>query len=157
MAAKKDDHQTLRVLIHSEDKRGNVYTLDEPYGLVAWYCGKRVCVPRGFESDGASVPRFFWRFVFPSSDTRALRAAFIHDYIYRTHPYGWTKGDADRLFLAELLVGGVEPRAAYRAYIGVKYFGWWSWWKGGKTARHGVASRAKTEPERTNTDEGREK
>ena len=125
------EHNGVKVIVHTEDKRGNVYTLCNQ--LVIWYANKRICVPRGFESDGASVPRFFWRYVFPSSDPAALRASIGHDYVYRTHPDGWKKSDADKMFLGTMLVDGVSPKRAYRAYCGVKYFGWWSWWKGGKS------------------------
>jgi len=107
--------------VHKEDARGNVYTLREPIT----YAG--LTVPVGFESDGASVPRFFWRAVFPPGDTRALRAAFIHDYIYRTHPEGWTKAQADRLFRDLLVADGIPAWRANLAYYGVKFFGASSW------------------------------
>ena len=55
----------MLVDIHKEDKRGNVYTMREPGGLGIVWRGKCFLVPYGFESDGASVPRFFWRLIFP--------------------------------------------------------------------------------------------
>ena len=114
-----------------EDEQENVYVLREPGGLTVDWRGKRVTVPYGFRSDGASVPRFFWRWVFPPGDTRALRAAFVHDWIYRTHPDGWTKAEADQLF-CELLIGdGMPERFARRAYWGVRLFGGDSWHQGG--------------------------
>ncbi len=60
--------------IHTSDEMGNVFTLREELS----YGG--LTVPAGFESDGASVPRFFWRIVFPPGDNRALRAAFLHEW-----------------------------------------------------------------------------
>ena len=68
--------------VHRSDDMGNVYTLKEPL----YY--RELTVPVGFRSDGASVPRFFWRLVFPPGDVQAMRAAFLHDFIYRTHPGG---------------------------------------------------------------------
>lgn len=116
---------TVKVSIHSEDARGNVFRLLEP--LIRG----DLTVPAGFESDGASVPRFFWRWVFPPGDTHAIRAAILHDYVYRTHPEGWTREDADKLFLWTLIEDGVPAHHAVRAYLGVRLFGWIAWRKGG--------------------------
>lgn len=77
--------EKIDVRIHETDEQGNVFTLLSPIVY------EDLVIPAGFESDGASVPRFFWRCVFPPNDTRALRAAFIHDYVYRIHPKGWSK------------------------------------------------------------------
>lgn len=121
----------LLVGVHREDERGNVYTLRDPEGLNLFWNGKEISVPYGFECDGASVPRFFWRYVFPPGDTHAMRAAFCHDWIYRTHPDGWTKQEADQMFRDFLLEDGVAPRRARRAYWGVKLFGGSSWRQGG--------------------------
>ena len=38
-------------------------------------------IPEGFEFDGASVPRFFWRIVSPFQPW-VIRAACGHDYLY---------------------------------------------------------------------------
>ena len=116
----------MLVDIHESDEMGNVFTLREE--LV--YGG--LTVPAGFESDGASVPRFFWRIVFPPGDNRALRAAFLHDYIYRTHPAGWTRARADELFRRVLIEDGVSRNSANMAYCGVRLFGGSSWEAGGK-------------------------
>lgn len=116
----------MRVDVHTEDERGNVYTLLEPLE----YMG--LTIPVGFESDGASVPRFFWRLIFPPGEPRALHAAFIHDFIYRTHPSGWTKSDADKVFRHLLICGGVEKWRAELAYCGVKWFGGNAWHAGGQ-------------------------
>ena len=89
-------------------------------------------VPRDFTCDGASVPRFFWRLVFPPGDTQALRAAFLHDYIYRTHPAGWDRKKADDLFYDVLVADGVPKRRAYLAWAGVRRGGAAAWDAGGK-------------------------
>ena len=49
----------LDITIHQEDERGNVYALRQELRY------QDLIVPIGYESDGASVPRFFWRYVFP--------------------------------------------------------------------------------------------
>lgn len=114
---------------HEPDGQGNVFTLREDLEI-SWD-GKTITVPAGFRSDGASVPRFFWRVVFPPSDNRAMRAAFAHDYVYRIHPDGWTKALADAMFYALLIRGGIPELRAWLAYLGVWLFGWLAWRKRG--------------------------
>lgn len=113
----------ISIRVHTSNSMGNVYTLLEPITLPEY----GITVPTGFQSDGASVPRFFWRVVFPPGDTRALLAAFAHDWIYRKHPRGWTRPAADALFLTLLMENGVPWYSADLAYIGVRLFGWLAW------------------------------
>ena len=117
--------QPLEVVIHEEDERGNVYTIKQELHY------KDIVVPIGYESDGASVPRFFWRYVFPPGDIHAMRAAFLHDYVYREHPKGWTKKKADKMFYNVMVEDGCLKSKARRAYLGVRFFGGPSWRKGG--------------------------
>lgn len=110
---------------HRENSRGDVFTVLYKY-RVNW-CGKMFMIPRGFESDGASVPRIFWRLVFPNSDSHATTAGICHDYIYRLQPEGWTREEADRMFLTFLIEFGANRWAANRAYEAVRLFGWLAW------------------------------
>lgn len=112
--------------IQTNADKGRVYRLMEPI-QINWKDKPPLVVPWGFRSDGASVPRFFWRLVFPKGDEKAMRAAFAHDYIYRIHPDGWTKEEADLLFYDLLLEDGVPQWRAWIAYQGVKWFGRRAW------------------------------
>ena len=107
--------------IHSTDQHGNVFTLMEDI------YHKDLTIPCGFQSDGCSVPRIFWRLVFPPLDNKAIRAGVIHDYIYRTHPEGWTKWQADREFRKLLLEDGVSMIRANLAFAGVVIGGRKAW------------------------------
>ena len=110
---------------HKEDARGNVLTTPFPYRVP--FGGRNFLIPRGFESDGASVPRIFWRIVFPNTDSHAVTAGICHDFIYRTQPKDWTRQEADTLFLALLIEFGVTPTSAMLAYRGVRIGGWLPW------------------------------
>ena len=110
---------------HREDERGNVFTV--LYNYRVFFDGKNFLIPAGFESDGASVPRFFWRIVCPPLDHRAVRAGVAHDYIYRTQPEDWTRREADLMFLAFLIEDGLPPFRARLAYLGVRFFGRRAW------------------------------
>lgn len=120
----------MLVDVHQSDEFGNVFTLREKLEISR--NGKLLIVPVGFKSDGASVPRFFWRAVFPPGDNRALLAAFAHDYVYRMHPEGWTKAEADQMFHDLLIRGGIPWYRAKAAYLGVRLFGGKAWEAGGK-------------------------
>ena len=111
----------MTIDMHRSDDMGNVYTLREPIHY------RELTVPVGFESDGASVPRFFWRLVFPPGDVQALRAAFLHDFIYRTHPEGWDRAKADDLFYEVLVADGVPKWRAWLAWSGVRLGGASAW------------------------------
>ena len=115
----------LKVAVHKEDEQGNVYTLLEGFEVI--WNGKTLFVPENFKSDGASVPRFFWRAVFPPGDSRALPAAFAHDFVYRTHPAGWTKHMADKMFYTLLKENHINTFRAVLALIGVRLFGKKAW------------------------------
>lgn len=116
----------MQIEIFRADERGNVIRLVEPLTYLD------ITVPAGFESDGASVPRLFWRLVFPPTDTTALRAAVIHDWIYRTHPAGWTRAAADDLFYDLLIEDGVPRWRAWLAWSGVRLGGGSAWKDGGQ-------------------------
>lgn len=110
---------------HAEDRRGNVFKTLFPYRVE--FGGRAFLIPRYFESDGASVPRLFWRVVFPNSDSHATTAGICHDYIYRMQPSDWTRKEADRMFYAMLIEFGASLRSALLAYLAVRIFGWMAW------------------------------
>ena len=115
----------ISVTFHREDRRGNV--CDTTFPNKVTFGGRSFLIPRHFESDGASVPRLFWRVVFPNTDAHAITAGICHDFIYRIQPEGWTRRDADLMFLALLIEFGTSPIRAYMAYLAVKWFGWVAW------------------------------
>jgi len=97
-------------------------------------------IPKGFESDRASVPRIFWNLIPPLG--KYSIAALIHDYFYRTHRIkGWmlavgkkewvdapiTKDFADTAFLSIMKHYNVKAWRRNVMYWAVKYFGSKSW------------------------------
>ena len=110
---------------HTEDERGNVLTV--LYNYRVEYNGKSFLIPRGFESDGASVPRLFWSLVFSPTDSHAATAGICHDYIYREQLPEWTREEADRMFYALLIEFGVNVASAQSAYLALRLFGQLAW------------------------------
>ena len=77
-----------------------------------------ITVPKGFKTDGASVPRVFWRFFSPAG--ALFEAAIIHDHLYVTGK--GTKHEADTLFYQMAIHYRVHKIPAKLAYYAVKYF-----------------------------------
>lgn len=115
------------IAVHHEDEKGDIITLKNRHGLRINWNGRAFVIPRYFESDGASIPRFLWDSVSPQIHPKTLKAALAHDYIYRTQPDGWTKEDADKMFYDLMVANGFPKFKAWLAYKGVVYFGGLAW------------------------------
>jgi hypothetical protein len=86
--------------------------------------GRAITVPKGFLTDGASVPQFLWS-MFPAWGSYS-RAALVHDYLcYRLHegvphPEGKTRKDADKIFAEAMKVCGTGSLIRFVMYVGVR-------------------------------------
>ena len=85
-----------------------------------------VTAPAGMLTDGASIPRLLWRVAGHPYQPRVIRAAIIHDYLYRTHD-SHGRAWADQTFLLAMLADGVRRPAALAYYRAVRTFGWAAW------------------------------
>jgi hypothetical protein len=85
--------------------------------------GPGIIVPRGFVTDFASVPRFFWR-LFPPTGTYG-KAAVIHDYLYQFN--GVTREQADHIFLEAMEELGVAWVTRHILFLAVRLGGWKPW------------------------------
>jgi len=77
-----------------------------PDGSDGWYLRKDFSfrysntvytVKRGFDFDGASIPKAFWSTIGHPLQTTRLLAALFHDILYCVHI--WPRGDCDTAFL----------------------------------------------------------
>lgn len=105
----------------------------------------RIYVPKGFEYDGASVPRLAWTLSGLTPDGLIRAAALIHDWIYEHKgklPKGswqvkdgkwrdvgtvWKRKHADKIFKTIMLESGVSRYRANVAYAAVRLGGWIAW------------------------------
>jgi len=85
---------------------------------------KFIIVPKGFRTDGASIPRQFWSIV-GNPFEEYFESAVVHDYLYRKKI--GTKSHADKVFLQAMKDQGVNPIKRRIMYWAVKYFGKGSW------------------------------
>lgn len=81
--------------------------------------GEVIKVPAGFHTDLASVPRLIWGWIPPLG--RYLRAAIVHDYLYRTARL--PRPVADKAFHALMRRAGVGPIRARLMYWAVRLAG----------------------------------
>ena len=77
-------------------------------------------VPKGFSSDGASIPRVLWSIVGAPWDGEYRRAAVVHDYFFRQRKY--ESDVVHRVFYEAMLTDGVEPLKAKLMYYAVVRF-----------------------------------
>jgi len=87
--------------------------------------GSSIKIPKGFITDGASIPRFFWRSIGHPFQSRLVMPALIHDFCYRYKPFA--KKYADELFFEMLKKNKVSNWRRYLMFWAVKYFGKSSW------------------------------
>ena len=70
----------LAVTIFRDEDKGDVIKLLEDHKFT--FKGKEYVVPEGYESDGMSIPRFFWRLICPQIDATSLIPSVEHDFLY---------------------------------------------------------------------------
>ena len=78
--------------------------------------GIEIIVPKGFESDGGTIPRLFGYF-----SELAFRGYFVHDYIYTTNIY--PRKEADKILKSCLEYEGVSFIDRNLIYLAVRLFG----------------------------------
>ena len=91
--------------------------------------GEEYTIPAGFECDGASIPRAFWRIIGPPIDCQYVKEAIRHDWLYWYQPV--SRAAADKAFFVWLDKKGLHIRR-YLIYIAVRLFGWIAWQKNKK-------------------------
>lgn len=92
---------------------------------------KTYCVPAGFITDGASVPRAFWRIAPPMTGPHA-EAAVLHDFLYSLDCLDIsikTHHDADKVFLDVMEGMGTSLFVRRTLYSGVYSCGFFSFKK----------------------------
>lgn len=98
-----------------------IIELENPYVVVIGEVP--IIVPKGFQSDGASIPKCFEK-IFPRFELKYLKAAVVHDFLYsRYNDLGINKQLADEIFLYILKQQGVPKIKRELMYAAVKVFG----------------------------------
>jgi len=83
--------------------------------------GKRYVIPKNFETDLASIPRFMWPILSPRYSP-FVYPSILHDYLYSCGNLGDRKW-ADEALYSALRSEGVSKYTAMKFYLGVRVFG----------------------------------
>ena len=79
-----------------------------------------ICVPKGFITNGADIPRILWS-IFPPNSPEYLSAVVLHDYLCaNVDKYGYEM--ADRYFYEAMIEIGVSKWKANLFYFCVKWY-----------------------------------
>lgn len=83
--------------------------------------GEYASVPKGFKTDLATIPRWYWSIISPARSD-LITASIIHDYLY-TCPGMISRLDADSIFYHALINDGVTEYVAGKMFFAVRLFG----------------------------------
>ena len=88
----------------------------------------KVSIPEGFLSDGASVPRLFWRLLSPPIDPVTIAPSLIHDYLYiNGSRMGLTRAEVDSWYAYALHENGYPLWKCHLTYYGIRIGGASHW------------------------------
>lgn len=79
-----------------------------------------ICVPKGFVTNGANIPRVFWS-LFPPNSPEYLSAVVLHDYMCSKIGV-FTYEEADRYFYNAMIDIGVPKWKAKLFYISCRIY-----------------------------------
>ncbi len=116
-------HEDLSLSMHPGSD-GREWTLEDDFHWLTSY-GISIVVRKGFATDGASIPRVFWRLIGPPLAGTYAPAALVHDALYASKIV--PRPMADRLFLKGMEELGVTWWKRNAMYLGVRLGGRSPW------------------------------
>ena len=85
--------------------------------------GSKETLPKGFLTDGASIPRILWRVCGHPMTTKRIIPAIVHDAIYAGTILGFTRQEADEIFRDGIIEAGWPKWKARIEYAALRLFG----------------------------------
>jgi len=83
--------------------------------------GVQITIPGDFDTDLASIPRWFWTFLSPAY-SGFIAPSILHDYLYSCSN-GFTRKQVDDIFYYSLIQNGVSSYTSFKMYLAVRLFG----------------------------------
>jgi hypothetical protein len=85
-----------------------------------------ICIPLGYRTDLASIPRLFW-VIWPPHSIEYRTASLVHDYLYMEPNVIVSRAFADAEFKRILISNGTNKITANIFYVAVRIMGWLNW------------------------------
>lgn len=114
-------HPAIRYTGKKKDGR-DLFSLEE--SIDCKFCHYDIVIPKGFITDGASVPPGFWN-IFPPLKNEYFVATLLHDWLYNTEYF--ERKYCDMIFLEGLKSLGVNIAKRNLMYYAVRMFGCNGW------------------------------
>jgi len=125
------------------EPKGNAYRLAEDWHTdCKGVFSQKVTVPKGFVTDGASIPRYLWWICGDPMAVPRIYAAIVHDWLYggagtveyRTQDgelvrMDYTRQEADEIYRDYQIALGIRKFKAYTEYYALRACGWTHWKK----------------------------
>lgn len=101
---------------------GELWELADDWNV--WIKGQRYTIPKGFVTDGASIPRVLWRVCGHPMSTQRFPVALFHDWAYSTEcTFVFTRSHADEIYRDGLISLGFKPWKANLEYTTLRLCG----------------------------------
>lgn len=112
------------VLVHIQD--GWWFTA-RPFTYASLYLEHPVCVPSGFATDLATVPKI--PIIYELFQGKGSAASVVHDYLYWAQPTNVTRKLADKIFYEAMIRFGTDKHIAFLMWAAVRICGLRIWLK----------------------------
>ena len=112
---------TNQPILTPSDKDGLWYLVNDL--IYQTKAGEIITVPKGFDTDLASIPRIFHSIIPVNGKHRS--PAIIHDHLYVVQDR--SRSEADAVFLEAMESVGVRWTQRYAMYWAVRVGGWLPW------------------------------
>lgn len=106
------------------DTKNNIWELRENW-ISQLVNGKAVLIRKGLQTDGASIPRAFWRVIGHPFIGWLLPHAIAHDALYAGELC--TRAEADKYLLESMILAGVAWWKRNAVWSAVRAGGWLVW------------------------------
>jgi len=83
--------------------------------------GKLLVIPKGFRTDLATIPRFYWSILSPNK-SELIAPSVLHDFLYSCSMQ-YTRKEVDDIFYLALMKNHVGTYTSTKVYLAIRLFG----------------------------------
>lgn len=105
-------------IYYNKDKNTTEFKTEETISFD--YFGEKIVIPKGFISDGMSIPKFLWVIISPKINGETLLQSIKHDYLFFLKMGFWKSN----WYYFKDLKNGLNLIQRLIVLIGLTLFGW---------------------------------